>query len=102
MKPTGKPISRPADVTGIILPYSWDKNGGVIEIAIYTSAEEVYRVVPNSLAQEITMNFMHKRIAVQGQINENRDGNMTIAIQEFSVPEEIGDDGKKGNERRKL
>ena len=102
MKSTDKPISTPADVTGIILPHSWDKNGGVIEIAIYTNAEEVYRVVPNSLAHEITMNFMHKRIVVQGQIDQNRDGNMTIAIKEFSVPEEIGDDGKKGTERRKL
>ena len=102
MKPTGKPISTPADVTGIILPYGWDKNGRIIEIAIYTSVEEVYRVVHNSLAHEITMNFMYKRIAVQGRINERLVGNMTIAIQKFSVPEEIFDDEKKGNERRKL
>ena len=91
MKPTGKPISTAADVTGIILPYSWDKNGRIIEIAIYTSVEEVYRVVHNSLAHEITMNFMHKRIAVKGQINEHLDGSMMIAIQEFSIPEEIVD-----------
>jgi len=97
MKSTGKPISTPADVTGIILPYSWDKNGGVIEIAIYTSAEEVYRVVHNSLAHEIARNFMYRRIAVQGQIDERLDGNMTIAIQKFSALEEIVGDEEKGN-----
>jgi len=95
MKPTGKPISTAADVTGIILPYSWDKNGRILEIAIYTGAEEVYGVVPNSLAHEIMMNFMHKRIAVQGRITERLDGNMTIAIQKFSVLEEIVDDKKR-------
>ena len=102
MKPTGKPISTPADVTGIIMPNRWDKNGRVIEIAIYTGTEEVYRVVHNRLAHQIMMNFMHRRIAVQGQISKRLDGNMTIAIQEFSVLEEIVDDVKKGNERRKL
>lgn len=97
MKSTGKPISTPTDVTGIILPYSWDKNGGVIEIAIYTSAEEVYRVVHNRLAHEIAMNFMYRRIAVQGQIDERLDGNMTITIQKFSALEEIVGDEEKGS-----
>jgi len=41
------------------------------------------------------MNFMHKRITVQGRITERLDGNMTIAIQEFNVLEEIVDDKKK-------
>ncbi|MGB5747047.1 MAG: hypothetical protein WBM69_08710 [Desulfobacterales bacterium] len=87
MKPTGNPISTPADVTGIIMPNSWDKNGRIIEIAVYTSTEEIYRVVHNSLAQEMMMNFMHRRIAAQGQISERLDGSMTIAIQKFSALE---------------
>ena len=57
MKPTDKPVSTPADVTGIILPNRWDKNGRVIEIAIYTGSEEVYGVVHNSLAHQIMMNL---------------------------------------------
>ena len=95
MKPKDEPIPTPADVTGIIMPNRWDKNGRVIEIAIYTDAEEVYGVVHNSLAHEITMYFMHKRITVQGRITERLDGNMTIAIQEFNVLEKIVDDKKK-------
>ena len=95
MKPTGKPISTPANVTGIIMPNRWDYNGRINEIAIYTGTEEVYRVEPSRLAHEIMMNFMHKRIAAQGQISERLDGKMTIAIQEFSVSEEIVDDEKK-------
>ena len=102
MKPKDETIPTPADVTGIIMPNRWDNNGRIIEIAIYTGAEEVYGVVPNSLAREIMMNCMHKRIAVQGRITERLDGNMAIAIQKFSVLEEIVDDEKKGNERRKL
>lgn len=89
MKPKDETIPTPADVTGIIMPNRWDNNGRIIEIAIYTGAEEVYRVEPNRLAHEIMMNFMHKRIAVQGRITERLDGDMTIAIQKFSVLEEI-------------
>lgn len=95
MKPKDEPIPTPADVTGIIMPNRWGKNGRIIEIAIYTDAEEVYGVVHDRLAHEIMMNFMHKRIAVQGRINERLDGNMTIAIQKFRVQEEIVDDEKK-------
>lgn len=89
MKPKDETIPTPADVTGIIMPNRWDNNGRIIEIAIYTSAEDVYRVEPNRLAHKLMMNFMHKRIAVQGRITERLDGNMTIAIQKFSVLEEI-------------
>ena len=92
MKPKDETIPTPADVTGVIMPNRWDNNGRIIEIAIYTGAEEVYRVEPNRLAHEIMMNFMHKRIAVQGRITERLDGNMTIAIQKFSVLEEIVDE----------
>jgi len=87
MKPTGKPISTPADVTGIIMPYNWDKNGRIIEIAIYTGTEEVYGVEPGDLAQEIAMNCMHRRIRARGRISEHPDENMTIAIQKFSILE---------------
>ena len=88
MKPKDEPIPIPAVVTGIIMPNLWDYNGRINEIAIYNGTEEVYRVEPIRLAQELMMNFMHKRLAVQGQINEHPDGNMTIAIQKFSAPEE--------------
>ena len=98
MKPKDETIPTPADVTGVIMPNRWDNNGRIIEIAIYTGAEEVYRVEPNRLAHEIMMNFMHKRIAVQGRITERLDGNMTIAIQKFSVLEEIVDDDVKKRE----
>jgi len=95
MKPTVKPIPTPADVTGIIMPHNWDINGRIVEIAIYTATEEVYRVEHNRLAHQIMMNFLHRRIAVQGQISKPLDGNMTIAIQKFSVLEEIVDDVEK-------
>jgi hypothetical protein len=84
------------DVTGIILPNSWDQNGRIVDIAIYTNTEQVYGVEHNSLIAKL-MNLVHKRVEVKGKIRKRLHGHQSIAVQNFIVLEEIDDDAGKTN-----
>jgi len=75
-------------VTGIIMPNNWDNNGKVIQIAIYTDAEEVYLVEPNRPGQEL-LNHINCRVEVSGRQSERLDGNRYITVQKYVVLEEI-------------
>ena len=83
--------SQNPEVTGIIMPNNWDKNGKVIQIAIYTNAEEVYLVEHNLLGQEL-LNHINRRVEVRGKKRERLDGNRYITIQKYVVLEEIVED----------
>jgi len=78
-------------VTGIIMPNNWDKNGKVVQIAIYTNAEEVYLVEPNRPGQEL-LGHINRRVEVSGRKSERLDGNSYIAVQKYVVLEEIVED----------
>ena len=91
---TSNPIYTPAEVTGIIIPHSWDEGGRVIEIALYTNTEEIYGVEHNRFTQEL-MNLIHRSVEVKGKIRKRPDGNQSIAIQNYLVREDIVDDNKK-------
>jgi hypothetical protein len=83
--------SQNPEVTGIIMPHNWDKNGKVIQIAIYTNAEEVYLVEHNLLGQEL-LNYINRRVEVRGKKRDRLDGNRYIAVQNYVVLEEIVED----------
>jgi hypothetical protein len=79
------------EVTGIIMPNNWDKNGNVIQIAIYTNEEEVYLVEHNHLGQEL-LNHINRRVEVRGKKRERLDGNSYIVVQKYNVLKEIVED----------
>lgn len=89
-----KNLRQEIDITGIIMPNNWDENGKIIEIAIYTNREEIYRVELNRLTQEF-MNLMHKQVEVKGKIRQRPDGNKSIAVKNYIVLEEMDDDETK-------
>ena len=78
-------------LTGIIMPNDWDKEGKVIQIAVYTNAEEVYVVEHNPLGQEL-LNHINRRVSVSGKKRERLDGNKYITVQKYMVLEEIVED----------
>ena len=80
-----------ADVTGIIIPNNWDENGRVIQIAIYTNAEDVYLVEQNRQEKEL-MSHINKRVAVKGKILGGNEGNPLIVVENYSVLAEMVDD----------
>ncbi len=75
MELTGKHI-----ITGIIMPHSWDENGAVVEVALYTDKEEVYPVADNRLTQ-VLMDLLQKQVEVQCKIQKRADGNPSILVQ---------------------
>ena len=78
-------------ITGIVMPNNWDESGRIIEIALYTDAEEVYVVERNSLTGEL-MNFLHRCVEIKGKMREQPDGNKSIAAQNYNLLKEILDD----------
>jgi hypothetical protein len=78
-------------LTGIIMPNDWSKDGKVIQIAVYTNAEEVYVVEHNPLGQEL-LNHINRRVEVRGKKRERLDGNKYITVQKYIVLEEILED----------
>jgi hypothetical protein len=77
-----------AFISGIVMPHNWDESGKVIEIALYTNAEEVYSVDHNRLTQEL-MNLMHNRVEVKGKIRGGPNKRKSIAVQQYMVLEEM-------------
>ena len=78
-------------VTGIIMPNNWDKNGKVIQIAIYTDSEEVYLVEHNHLGQEL-LSHINRRVEVRGKKRERLDGSQYISVEKYFVLEKIIED----------
>ena len=81
------------NITGINLPHNWDENGRIIEIAIYTNAEEIYGADHNSSTQ-VLMSLMHRRVELKGTLRERPDGIKSIAVQKFIMLREIAKDEK--------
>ena len=80
-------ISQKIVVTGIIMPNNWDENGKVIEIALYTSNEEVYALADNNLTQEL-IHLLQKKVEIKGEIRIQPDGNRSISVQNYIVLDE--------------
>jgi hypothetical protein len=78
-------------ITGIIMAHNWDKNGKVIQVAIYTNAEEIYLVEHNHLGREL-LNHINRRVEVKGKKSERLDGNRYITVQKYVVLAEIVED----------
>ena len=79
-----------SDVTGIIMPNSWDENGKVIEIALYTNTEEVYALEDNSLTQEL-ISLLQKKVGIEGKIRKHPDGNRSISAHNYIVLDETAE-----------
>ena len=74
-------------VTGIVMANSWDENGRVIEIALYTNTEEVFTVEHNSLTQGL-ISLLQKKVEIKGKIRKHPDGNRSISVHNFIVLDE--------------
>jgi hypothetical protein len=84
-------FSQKTIITGIIMPYNWDENGRIIEIALYTNNEEVYPLEHNSLTREL-MNLVHKRVEIKGKTSEHPDGRKTITAHNYNPLKEFLND----------
>ena len=73
-------------ISGIIMPHSWDENGTVVQIALYTDKEEVFHVEENRLTQ-VLINLVQKQVEVKGKIQKRADGSPSIAVQNYRVLE---------------
>jgi mannitol/fructose-specific phosphotransferase system IIA component (Ntr-type) len=71
---------------GIIIPHSWDENGKVDGVALYTDKEEVYTLADSRLTQAL-MRFMQKTVEIKGQIREHPNGSKSIAAKGYRVLE---------------
>ena len=78
-------------IAGIIMPNNWDETGRLIEIAIYTSNEEVYTLEHNKLMKEL-MNFMHQRVEIKGKTRNYPDGRKSIVIYGYVPLKELFND----------
>ena len=84
-------ISRKFIVTGIILPDEWDENGNVIEIALYTNSEKVYKLERNTLSRSL-MSFMQKKVKLTGKLKGHPDGITSIAVVGYSLRDQNSSD----------
>ena len=81
-----------ADIAGIIMPYNWDEDGKVIQIALYTNKEEIYLIEHNQMEKELS-NYINNRVAVKGKILRRKHGNQCIAVKNYSVlPDDVDDE----------
>jgi hypothetical protein len=78
--------SREYVIAGIIMPHSWDENGKVAGIALYTDKEEIYALEDSRLTQ-VFLKFMQRTVEIKGQIRQHPDGNKSIAAQSYRVLE---------------
>ena len=79
-------LTRKQVITGIIMPNSWDEQGKVVEVALYTDKEEVHPVEDNRLTQ-ILMDLGQKQVEVKCKIQKRADGGPSIAVQDYRVLE---------------
>ena len=79
-------FSRKHAITGIIMPHNWDENGKVVEVALYTNKEEVYRVEDNRLTQAL-LDLIQMPVEVKCKFTKHSDGNPSIAIENCRVLE---------------
>ena len=77
-------LTRKHVITGLIMPHSWDEQGKVVEVALYTDKEEVYPVEDNRLTQ-VLMDLVQKQVEVKCKIQKLADGSPSIAVQEYRV-----------------
>lgn len=73
-------------ITGIIMPHSWDENGKVNGVALYTDKEEVYALEDSRLTQAL-MRFIQMTVEIKGQVIDHSDGHKSIAAQNYRVLE---------------
>ena len=91
MKSSANQLPPAFDVTGIIMPYNWDDNGQVTQIAIYTNKEEVFPIEHNQKEQEL-MNYINRKVAVKGKISTGNIGKPVVIVKTYDLLAEAPDD----------
>ena len=73
-------------ITGIIMPNSWDENGKVNGVALYTDKEEVFALEDSRLTEALKR-FVQMTVEIKGQVRDHPDGHKTIVAQKYRVLE---------------
>jgi len=79
-------LSRKQVITGIIMPNSWDEQGNIVEVALYTDKEEVYPLEDSRLTRAL-MDLVQKQVEVKCKIQNRADGSPSIAVHDYRVVE---------------
>ena len=69
-------------IEGLIIPSSWDENGTIKGVSLYTSDEKEYRVQLNRLGKEL-LDHVHHRVETTGKIREHLDGSRQIILSSY-------------------
>ena len=69
-------------IEGIVIPSSWDENGTIKGVSLFTSDEMEYRVQPNKIGMELLDHVRHK-VETTGKIREHLDGGRQIILSSY-------------------
>jgi len=69
-------------IEGIVIPSSWDENGTIEGVSLYTSDEKEYRVQLNRLGKEL-LDHVHHKVETTGKIRERLDGSQQIVLSSY-------------------
>jgi len=75
------------EISGIILANSWDENGNVTGVSVYTDREEIYIIAQNNLIKKL-VGLIQTKVRVEGKIEEGLDGNHLFYVKSFETEEQ--------------
>ncbi len=83
-------------VRGIVVPWSWDEDGAVVEIVIDAQEEQRYFPVPMEKNRELAAHFRCS-VEVFGIIESRHDEKLYLEVREYRIIKNPGHDvtGKK-------
>ena len=71
-------------IVGVVIPASWDEDGGMTGISIQATDEVEYVVEQDHLGHGL-MTLVHKRVKAGGSIRQRLDGKIVIRIKEYEM-----------------
>lgn len=76
--------SAPSLVMGIILPSRWNEQGKAARIAIHTDDQKEYQIDFSGAGKEL-LNLTYKKVAVQGKLREQLNGQAILSVRKFEI-----------------
>ncbi|HUU41639.1 MAG TPA: hypothetical protein VMW42_11915 [Desulfatiglandales bacterium] len=84
---TSKKKANKATIAGTIIPIEKNKNSSLNRISIRTADGKEYSVDYSGLGKEL-VNFIHKKVEINGAIKERLDGRKIVIINSYKILEE--------------
>ena len=81
---SGRDFGKLKVLVGIVVPYAWDSQHSIIEIAISTPGEREYQIDMNGMGKSL-MKYLHRPVNVEGYISPSHKSAGVINVQAYSV-----------------